>query len=117
MVSAVVLAVSACTGDGRSVDPAPRVIDPTAPPGTPARAPLLALEPGWQAGDPGPLASRIGAAAVWTGDEVLIWGGRNDEGALRDGAAFDPETGRVTAQLTFGGEVGEFVCEPGEGSR
>ncbi len=52
----------------------------------------MVLEPGWQAADPGPLASRFGPAAVWTGDEVLIWGGRNDEGVLRDGAAFDPAT-------------------------
>jgi hypothetical protein len=31
-------------------------------------------------------------ASVWTGDEVLVWGGENPDGPLADGAAYDPIT-------------------------
>jgi serine/threonine protein kinase len=33
---------------------------------------------------------RIPDAAVWTGREMLIWGGRNLTGSLNDGACYDP---------------------------
>ena len=89
--AAVAILASACTGGGRSVDPAPRVVEPTAPAATADAAPVV-IEAGWQSADPGPLTSRFGPAVVWTGDEVVIWGGRNDDGALVDGAAFDPVT-------------------------
>ncbi len=48
----------------------------------------------WQAVDPGPLATRGEAAAVWTGKEVLVVGGLAVEQyrAFSDGAAFDPST-------------------------
>ena len=110
IVAAVVTMVLAasCTGGGRSVEPAERVIAPTAASSpTPAAAAPIDLEPGWQALDPGPLAGRIGHAAVWTGSEVLIWGGRNDDGALDDGAAFDPATGtwRLLAPTRFAGRA------------
>ena len=60
----------------------------------------------WQRLPDGPLTPRYGAHAVWTGGEVLILGGRDDDPCppsascvpsgvppLRDGAAFDPATG------------------------
>lgn len=41
--------------------------------------------------DPGPLAGRSGHDLLWTGEEMIVWGGT---GPLRmDGAAFDPDTG------------------------
>jgi hypothetical protein len=39
-----------------------------------------------------PLAGRSLAAAVWTGDEVLVWGGYARGGTFADGAAYDPVT-------------------------
>lgn len=44
-----------------------------------------------------PIEGRIGAAAVWTGDAMLVWGGvtRGRDGSFtvnRDGAAYDPVT-------------------------
>ncbi|MEZ5231368.1 MAG: kelch repeat-containing protein [Acidimicrobiales bacterium] len=42
-----------------------------------------------------PIAGRSGAAVVWTGDELLIWGGYVYDGRERpldDGAAYDPIT-------------------------
>lgn len=35
---------------------------------------------------------RAGHVAVWTGAELIIWGGYNDTGVLDDGAAFSPDT-------------------------
>jgi hypothetical protein len=44
---------------------------------------------------PAPIAARSGAAAVWSGDELLVWGGYRFDGVERplgDGAAYDPAT-------------------------
>lgn len=41
--------------------------------------------------DPGPLSSRTGYDVVWTGSEMLVWGGISEDGFLTDGAAFDPD--------------------------
>jgi len=43
--------------------------------------------------DVGPLAPRGGHSVVWTGDELIVWGGWGDEvGSVKrgDGAAYDP---------------------------
>jgi len=47
----------------------------------------------WQAFASGPLSSRNLHTAVWTGQEMLIWGGIDPTGdnALSDGAAYRPE--------------------------
>ena len=52
--------------------------------------------------DPGPLVARGGHSVIWTGEEMIVWGGENSDGGLRlgDGAAFSPSTSawRVVAQ-------------------
>jgi hypothetical protein len=45
----------------------------------------------WQAFATGPLSSRVIHTAVWTGDEMLVWGGTSGEVGLGDGAAYRPE--------------------------
>lgn len=47
----------------------------------------------WSALTPSPLSARRDAAAVWTGRELLVWGGRDATGHRDDGAAYDPATG------------------------
>lgn len=49
---------------------------------------------GWSPIARGPLGPRILPAAVWTGSEMLIWGGTDEEGEtfLSDGAAYEPES-------------------------
>jgi Sporulation and spore germination len=49
----------------------------------------------WRSIAPAPIAGRDGAAAVWTGRQLLVWGGHGRSGyqglrPLRDGAAYDP---------------------------
>lgn len=39
------------------------------------------------------LRVRYGASSVWTGREMVIWGGEDNRGALGDGAAYDPASG------------------------
>ena len=39
---------------------------------------------------PSPLTGRSTMAAVWTGSEMVIWGGDSSAGPLADGAAYDP---------------------------
>lgn len=50
---------------------------------------------------PGPLSARYWPSVLWTGKEMIVWGGaeRGDRPYLTDGAAFDPATGewRVVA--------------------
>jgi hypothetical protein len=43
---------------------------------------------------PGPLSGRWSPDVVWTGDDMVVWGGSVDPGqpTLTDGAAFDPGT-------------------------
>jgi N-acetylneuraminic acid mutarotase len=53
----------------------------------------------WRAIAPASIAGRDGAAAVWTGRQMLVWGGHgrvHDQGLrpLRDGAAYDPAEDR-----------------------
>jgi len=40
----------------------------------------------------GALSPRQRAAAAWTGSKLFIWGGQNPQGALDDGALYDPKT-------------------------
>lgn len=37
---------------------------------------------------PAPVSGRRGAAAAWTGDRLLVWGGADDDGRAADGAEF-----------------------------
>jgi hypothetical protein len=53
----------------------------------------------WHAIPPAPIAGRDGPAAVWTGHQLLVWGGHSripNQGLrpLRDGAAYDPASDR-----------------------
>src|SRR5581483_2055556 len=55
-----------------------------------------AYDPGadrWEVLPPAPVAARVGASAVWSGREVLIWGGAaGHDTFFADGAAYDPAT-------------------------
>jgi N-acetylneuraminic acid mutarotase len=51
----------------------------------------------WKSMAEAPLSPRVGQVSVWTGHEMLVWGGatpREDAVAFGDGAAYDPETDR-----------------------
>jgi hypothetical protein len=48
----------------------------------------------WRPIAPSPLAERAGHAAVWTGGELLVWGGSGPVGYFADGAAYDPAADR-----------------------
>jgi hypothetical protein len=49
----------------------------------------------WKPLPKAPIAGRIGEGVVWTGKEMIVWGGVTRTGAVRpasDGAAYDPAT-------------------------
>src|SRR5215510_4893754 len=46
----------------------------------------------WRPMAASPLRARWVHAAVWTGTEMLVWGGADENGALTDGAAYHPDT-------------------------
>jgi N-acetylneuraminic acid mutarotase len=55
----------------------------------------------WRAITPAPIPGRVGAAAVWTGDRMIVWGGVGDRDGsceprrfFADGAAYDPRRDR-----------------------
>ena len=51
----------------------------------------------WRPLPTAPLSARTGHAAVWTGEELLVWGGQGRSAFLADGAALNPVTGRWRA--------------------
>ena len=83
--------------------PTAAVSSPSTAPTPPAAGPSLwvELEPGATAPLPrAPIPARTGEALVWTGTELIVWGGFADDGTLeeppsdwQDGAAFDPAVG------------------------
>ncbi len=49
----------------------------------------------WRRLPPAPIGGRFGHIGVWTGEEMLVWGGADhSETAPVTGAAFNPDTGR-----------------------
>lgn len=46
----------------------------------------------WQPIADSPLGRRDGYSAVWTGQQLIVWGGAGEGGGLNDGATYDPET-------------------------
>ncbi len=46
----------------------------------------------WTTLPPSPLAARYRPTMIWTGTEVVIWGGYGTAGYLKDGARYDPKT-------------------------
>jgi len=51
----------------------------------------------WRRTASSPLSARAPAATVWTGTEMVVWGGVHAEGFLADGAAYDPARDRWRA--------------------
>jgi len=78
----------------------PETTSPTTPTSTSTAAPATPRDV--SAGeasllDPGPLSPRGGHSVVWSGSEVIVWGGWGDElGVMKhaDGAAYDPVSGQ-----------------------
>jgi hypothetical protein len=48
----------------------------------------------WRRIPPGPLAVRHRHSGVWTGNEMIVWGGHRGPRSRADGAAYDPRTRR-----------------------
>ena len=49
----------------------------------------------WRVLAAGPLEGRLGVAAAWAGDQLVIWGGATGFGGgkpFSDGASYDPST-------------------------
>jgi N-acetylneuraminic acid mutarotase len=46
----------------------------------------------WTAIPAAPIAARWKHSMVWTGTEMIVWGGQGATGYLRDGARYDPKT-------------------------
>ena len=62
---------------------------------TKAGAPKSSLSASWRPLPPAPIAGRIAASAVWTGKEMIVWGGGMRSGPVgpaSDGAAYNPAT-------------------------
>ncbi|HEX2047714.1 MAG TPA: hypothetical protein VHF27_08120 [Acidimicrobiales bacterium] len=70
----------------------------------------------WRPLPPAPIGPRSDPAAVWTGSEMVVWGGTaGGGGILADGAAFDPKTNRwrPIAPQPFGGSTRPAVVWTG----
>jgi N-acetylneuraminic acid mutarotase len=81
--------ISGGDSDGSSGDDSDGGAEPAPPPSHGALYDPVANR--WQTFDAGPLSSRVSHTAVWTGQEMLVWGGTGGETPLADGAAYRPE--------------------------
>lgn len=55
----------------------------------------------WTMLPPAPISARCNAATVWTGTEMLVWGGSDNGTSLTDGAAYSPTTNTWRPLPTF----------------
>ena len=100
----------ACSATGAvQVIPMDRVVSPGGPPwqDRPVFIESSAPRPTTDSGyiDPGPLTPRGNHDVLWTGDEMIVWGGSDGDSGpvLTDGAAYDPDTAtwRMLAPAPF----------------
>ena len=70
-----------CAGAACPTDLSPRLADGAA---------YNVANDAWRKLAASPLSAREAAATVWTGTELLIWGGTSGQGLLADGAAYNP---------------------------
>src|SRR5438309_2361348 len=72
--------------------------------------------PGWHRLPASPLTGRTGHSAVWTGQEMVIWGGSRGNRALSDGAAWAPGVGRwrPLPPAPIGGRWGHVAAWTGQ---
>jgi hypothetical protein len=70
-----------CAGAACPTDLSPRLADGAA---------YNVANDAWRKLAPSPLSAREAGATVWTGAELLIWGGTSGQGLLSDGAAYNP---------------------------
>lgn len=72
----------------------------------------------WRLLPDSPLAPRFASAAVWTGREVIIWGGAPDyeRDPFEDGAAYDPrtDTWRTIAKSPLGPRASDIALWTGD---
>jgi hypothetical protein len=89
-------APGATAGDGVAGDSAAGGSDGTdagvadAPPAPPVAGLYDPATDRWQPAPAGPLGGRTLHSAVWTGQELLIWGGTAGDAGLADGASYRP---------------------------
>ena len=68
-----------------------------ADPVAPAGAAYDPVDDSWRTLSPAPLTPRVAHTSVWTGEQMIVWGGyrRGEDGtwlAFEDGAAYEPQT-------------------------
>jgi len=93
LLAAAALVLVACVGAGVWALRADDGIEDDGPVVDTTEVPVV--ESDWQTLDPGPLEPREGAAVVWTGEELVVWGGYLEATGqiVPDGAAYSPTTG------------------------
>lgn len=69
----------------------------------------------WESVADGPLDARSQHSAVWTGQEIVIWGGADGEKTFDDGAAYDPRHGqwRTISPSPLAGRTGHVAAWTG----
>ncbi|MGI5122098.1 hypothetical protein ACQEU5_21555 [Marinactinospora thermotolerans] len=71
----------------------------------------------WELIQEAPIQGREGHSIVWTGEEIIVWGGRAGSD-LADGAAYDPQTRTwrlIATPAGFPGSYGHTAVWTGEG--
>ena len=91
-VSATVVVAAVAAAAPHVLRRSPSTVSTSAPIGPGVTASQLARYR-WTELPPAPITGRSSAVAVWTGSQVIFWGGTGDKGRLfNDGAAYEPAT-------------------------
>src|SRR5438132_12123259 len=80
------LALAAC-GPSKPASLPPTPLPQSPPSGTPSPP---GPPPSWVTIAAPPIAGRISEGVVWTGKEMIVWGGVSAGAQVADGAAYDP---------------------------
>jgi Galactose oxidase, central domain len=99
--AAVIAVIATSVALGGGGDKIPRSRTPAMPLAVPGSA-------AWTRLPKAPIAPRSEYAAVWTGKEMLIWGGYSNTTLYGDGAAYDPAT-RIWTKIAAGPLVGRAL--------
>jgi hypothetical protein len=107
LTSVVALAIAALLagcggGNGGASGPAytspsgtstvPTATTATTVPAETTTIPSAGTSPSWRPLSKAPIPGRIAQSAVWTGSEMIVWGGVGGGGERSDGAAYNPAT-------------------------
>jgi hypothetical protein len=71
----------------------------------------------WEKLPKAPIEPRFAHSAVWTGKEMIIWGGKGENKLYADGASYNPKTRKWKKSLRHQLKQNIFILPSGQARR